>query len=293
MKKVNIFGDEWLEEYAELQENPKVHSISFGLPSLDRICHDQGMRKGSGPWLNCLAGNPGIGKTTLALSMCAAALKQGHSVGMINLEQTNIQLSTRLYSIYTGQKLRDLEPGGFNKFAWSVTRQAFADAPALYVPEGILMSWEEILAYARSCADEGCKFFCLDYLQLATAGTEAAIYESTQRVVTELRRFCMETESTVLMLSQWNRTGSTSENPPVAQHLHGGMVVEASCDLVLGLDHTTVRREGSKGYFKLLILKNRHGELIQGGIPLEIDFSTLRVSEVDPDFDPWGNNGRR
>ena len=103
----------------------------------------------------------------------------------------------------------------------------------------------------------------------------------------------METESTVLMLSQWNRTGSTSENPPVAQNLHGGMVVEASSDLVLGLDHTTVRREGSKGYFKLLILKNRHGELIQGGIPLEIDFSTLRVSEVDPDFDPWGSNGRR
>ena len=24
MKKVNIFGDEWLEEYAELQENPII-----------------------------------------------------------------------------------------------------------------------------------------------------------------------------------------------------------------------------------------------------------------------------
>ena len=57
--------------------------------------------------------------------------------------------------------------------------------------------------------------------------------------------------------------------------------------MVLGLDHTTVIRKGSKGYFKLLILKNRHGELIQGGIPLEIDFANLRVSEVSPDVDPW------
>ncbi len=287
LKKVNIFGDDWLEEYEELQTNPKAHSIDSGLPTINRICHDQGMRRGFGPWLICCAGNPGIGKTTVALSMCAAALKQGHSVGMINLEQTNIQLSTRLYSIYTGQKLRDLEPGGFNKFAWTVTKQAFEDAPALYVPEGILMSWEEILSYARSCAEEGCKFFCLDYLQLATTGSEEAIYSATQSVVTELRRFCLETESTVLMLSQWNRSGSTSEKPPTAQHLHGGMIVEASCDMVLGLDHTTVIRKGSKGYFKLLILKNRHGELIQGGIPLEIDFANLRVSEVSPDVDPW------
>ncbi len=128
------------------------------------------------------------------------------------------------------------------------------------------MSWEEILAYATSCHEQGCKFFCLDYLQLATAGTEAAIYESTQRVVTELRRFCLETESTVLMLSQWNRTGSTSEHPPTAQHLHGGMTVEASCDLVLGLDHTTVI-QGIEGLLQAADLKESTWRIDPGRHP--------------------------
>lgn len=287
MKPVNLFGEEWFEEYEEQQANPTAHSIPTGLPTLNRICNDQGQRRGFGPWLVILAGNPGLGKTTVALSMCAAALKEGHSVGMINLEQTNVQLATRLYSIYTGSKLRNLETGGFNSFAWTQTKQAMREAPALYVPEGILMSWEEILAYARSCYELGCTYFALDYLQLATAGSETAVYEATQRCVTELRRFCLDTESTVLLLSQWNRTGSTSEKPPTAQNLHGGMICEASADLVLGLDHTTVRRNLNKGYFKLLTLKNRHGPLVQGGIPIQIDFETLRVSEVSSDENPW------
>jgi replicative DNA helicase len=291
MEKINIFGDEWLDSYATEQANPRVQPTSTGIPSLDKICRDQGMGRGWGPHLIALAGNPGIGKTTLALSFVSAALKQGRSCCMINLEQTNIQLSTRLYSIHTGTKLRDLESGdGYNEFAWTMTRDELEGVPPLYVPKGILTSWEAILAYANDCFEAGCNWFCLDYLQLATAGTEASIYDSTSQVVTQLRRFCLETECTVLMLSQWNRQGSSNyDSPPVAQNLHGGMIVEASCDLVLGLDHTRVKRVGNSGYYWLLTLKNRHGPVIDGGIPIEIDFSTLQCSEGLPsDEDRWG-----
>lgn len=292
MEKVNVFGDEWLDSYATEQANPRVVPTSTGLPTLDKICRDQGQGKGWGPWLIALAGNPGIGKTTLALSFVSEALKQGRSVGMINLEQTNIQLSTRLYSIHTGTKLRDLESGdSYNDFAWAMTRDELKGVPPLYVPKGILTSWEAILAYAHDCHEAGCTWICLDYLQLATAGTEASIYDSTSQVVTQLRRFCLETECTVLMLSQWNRQGSSNyDSPPVAQNLHGGMIVEASCDLVLGLDHTRVKRdEHNRGYYWLLTLKSRHGPVIDGGIPIEIDFTTLQCREGLPDeLDRWG-----
>ena len=291
MEKVNLFGDEWLDTFAHQQANPTCEPTSTGLPTLDKICRDQGQGKGWGPHLNCLAGNPGIGKTTLALSFVSEAIRQGRSVGMINLEQTNIQLSTRLYSIHTGAKLRDLEAGEeFNDFAWAMVREDLQNAAPLFAPKGILSSWEAILEYAHSCHDAGCNWICLDYLQLATSGSEASIYESTQRVVTELRRFCLETESTVLMLSQWNRSGSADyQNRPTAQHLHGGMIVEASCDTVLGLDHTRVKRVGNLGFFWLLTLKNRHGPIIDGGIPIEIDFTTLRCREGLPDeLARWG-----
>jgi replicative DNA helicase len=286
-KPLNVFGPEWLERYSTEQANPTAKPVSTGLPSLDRISGDQGQRKGWGPWLCVLAGNPGIGKTTLALSMCSTALKQGVTVGMINLEQTNIQLSTRLYSIHAGRKVRELETGSFNEYEWEATSEELQQSPALYVPDGILLSWEEILEYAYAAYELGARWFCLDYLQLAASGTEQAIYEATQRVVTELRRFCLETESTVLMLSQWNRSGSLSEKPPVAANLAGGHVVEASADVVLGLDHTTVLRKYGTGYFKLLTLKNRHGAMVTGGIPIEVDYRTLRVTECSPDEDPW------
>ena len=114
------------------------------------------------------------------------------------------------------------------------------------------------------------------------------IFKATVECVTSLRSFCLETESTCLMLSQWNRSGSSSDAKPEARHLHGGMICEASSDLVLGIDHTTVIRRGSKGYFKLLTLKNRHGPLVEGGIPYEVDFQNLGVRELMPDEDPWG-----
>ena len=287
---VDLFGDEWLDSYAVEQANPRVQPTSTGIDSLDKICRDQGQGKGWGPHLICLAGNPGLGKTTLALSLISAALRQGRSVGMINLEQTNVQLATRLYSVYTGTKLRDIESGEFSEDAWADTREQLADVPPLYAPKGILTSWESILAYAYECYGAGCTWICLDYLQLATTGSDASIHDATVRVVTELRRFCLETECTVLMLSQWNRSGSSNyDTPPVAQNLHGGMMVEASCDLVLGLDHTRVKRVGNSGFYHLLVLKNRHGPIIDGGIPIEIDFSTLRCSEGLPsDEGRWG-----
>ena len=58
MEKVNVFGDEWLDSYAIEQANPRVQPTSTGIPSLDKICRDQGQGKGWGPHLNCLAGNP-------------------------------------------------------------------------------------------------------------------------------------------------------------------------------------------------------------------------------------------
>ena len=288
--RINLFGDEWLDSYATEQANPRVQPTSTGIASLDKICRDQGQGKGWGPHLICLAGNPGIGKTTLALSLISAALRQGRSVGMINLEQTNIQLSTRLYSVYTGTKLRDIESGEFSELAWDKTREQLEDVPPLYAPKGILTSWESILAYAYECHAAGCTWICLDYLQLATTGSDASIHDSTVRVVTELRRFCLETECTVLMLSQWNRQGSSNyDSPPVAQNLHGGMMVEASCDAVYGLDHTRIKRVGNSGFYWLLTLKNRHGPVIDGGIPIEIDFTTLQCREGLPDeLDRWG-----
>lgn len=279
-KMINVFGDEWLDGYATEQAHPRVRPISTFSRSLDKICRDQGQGRGFGPWLIALAGNAGLGKTTLALNFVAAALRQGVSVGMINLEQSNIQLSTRLYSVVTGTKLREIESGDFNEFSWDATRSELAGVPPLFVPKGILTSWEAILGYARACHDAGCTWICLDYLQLATAGDEDSVYRATQICVTQLRQFCLERECTVLMLSQWNRQGSTNyDTPPVAQNLHGGMIVEASSDLVLGLDHTTFRREGNRGFHNLLILKNRHGPVISGGIPIELDFTTLRCTE--------------
>ena len=63
--------------------------------------------------------------------------------------------------------------------------------------------------------------------------------------------------------------------------LFGGMILEASCDLILLLDHSRYEREGNTAKTWLIVAKHRHGPTVE--IPIEWDYRTLSVREADPD----------
>ena len=62
--------------------------------------------------------------------------------------------------------------------------------------------------------------------------------------------------------------------------LFGGMILEASCDLIALLDHSRYERDQNTARTWLIIAKNRHGPTLE--IPIEWDYRTLSVREGDP-----------
>ncbi|MBM63262.1 MAG: hypothetical protein CL484_09975 [Acidobacteria bacterium] len=284
----NILSDEFFDSYQKTQTSP-IDSTSCGLPTIDRICRDSGGGRGFGRgWFITVAGNPGIGKSALALNFASACLsgtpeQPPEPCGIINLEMSPEQMSTRLYSLHTGTALRKLEHGGFSSLVWNITKEKLAGSPPLYVPDNLLTTWESCLEFAHECADAGVKWICLDYLQLATTGDEDTIYRTTQRIVTELRAFGVARDCTIICLSQFNRgTSSNYDSSPRSQGLFGGMILEASSDLCLLLDHSRFVRAGATqqlGRTYLLCTKNRHGACLE--VPIEFDYSTLRISEAN------------
>ena len=279
--KQDILSTDFLESY-EVKQQEEIVSVPTGLPTLNRICRDDGGGGGFAQgWFVSVGANPGFGKSALALNMASAALNHGVSVGYISLEMSAQQLATRLYSLHTNTKISKLERGGFTELVWRDARRAMQGSPPLWVPTNLLSTWKSVVDYCKACYDDGCRYFVLDYLQLVQLGDEDAIYRATQRIVTELRAWAVENQCTIVCLSQFNRTTSGNyDSTPRSQGLFGGMILEASSDLVLLLDHSRYERHMNSAMTYLCAAKNRHGPTIE--IPIEWDYRTLSVREGDP-----------
>ena len=106
-------------------------------------------------------------------------------------------------------------------------------------------------------------------------------------IVTDLRSWTVENGAIMVMLSQFNRTTSSEYKlKPRAQGLWGGMILEASSDLVILLDHSRYSRVDKIGKTWVIIDKNRHGP--SGEVPIEWDYRTLRMREgLDDEVDSW------
>ena len=277
--KQDILSPDFFDRY-QITQKEKIISTPTGLPTLNRICRDDGGGGGFAfGWFITVAGNPGFCKSALALNIASAVLDHGTSVGYISLEMSSQQLATRLYALHTNTRIALLERGGFTQLVWDDARKEMSGSPPLWVPTNILSTWQSVLEYCKSCYESGCRYFILDYLQLVNTGDEDAIYRSTQRIVTELRAWAVQNKCTIVCLSQFNRsTSGNYDSTPRSQGLFGGMILEASSDLVLLLDHSRYERSMNTAKTWLVVAKNRHGPTVD--IPIQWDYRTLAVYEA-------------
>lgn len=276
---IDITGDAFRKEFVERQKKP-VDAIPTHLDELNRVCRDDGGGVGfARGWFVTVGGNPGFGKSAMALNLCSAALTAGEDVGFVSLEMSAGQLAARFYSIHSGVHIHKLERGGFDDYSWPDVEEYMDKLPSLYVPDSISSDWEDVVAFIQDCHDAGCKWFIIDYLQLIQTGNEENITRAITETVTELRGWAVNEAATVIALSQFNRQTSAEYHlKPRCQGLWGGMILEAASDLVLLLDHSRYRREeDNTAKTWVTVDKNRHGPL--GDIEVEWNYRTLRMTE--------------
>jgi replicative DNA helicase len=289
---VSILSRNFLDEFARQQSTP-IDAIRTPLGSWNDVCKDDGGSVGIAKgWFVVIGGNPKFGKSILALNLAATAMTQGESVGFVTLEMSARQLAVRFYAMATGFDVTELEKSGFSD-------ENFERVKAALDPEGLMLQGAdfyvnttpltqlaEVLAAMEAMRNQTppVRFFVVDYLQLVGLGDEESINRQVSEVTTHLRHFALRQQVTVIALSQFNRATSRDySQPPRAQGLHGGMIVEASADQVVLLDHSRYTKDVQRPHLAcsfLIVDLNRHGPA--GTIPIEWNYQTLRIREGDP-----------
>lgn len=285
----NITAVDYWDDFEIIQRMPPDGTPTH-LPYLNRICRDAGggigLAKG---WFVTVGGNPGFGKSVFALNLASAALSAGESVAFVSLEMTMEQVAARFYSIHSKVPIYRLERGSFEPDRWKDAKEYMQGMPPLYVPSRADGQWESVVGFIQDAHDKGCKWFVIDYLQLIQKGDDDRINRAMTELVTDVRTWALNESATVVALSQFNRQTSAEYGlKPRSQGLWGGMILEASSDMVLLLDHSRYRRsdDGKMAKTWVVVDKNRHGPT--GDIPVEWDYRTLQMREaMDDETSEW------
>ena len=273
-----------------------VDAVPTMLPLWNKLCRDEGGGVGlARGWHVVVAGNTGLGKSLLGLNLAAAAIENGERVGYISLEMSEAQLATRLQAIVGAVDIRKLEHGvGFDlseatKAADAVESIREDTGGCVYTNDSPIYELAGIIEAMDLLSGEyGCRFFVVDYLQLAWTGTADSLLRQITEVSHAVRKTAQQLGVVSIGISQLNRSTSAQKESPIAQGLMGGSSLENDADQVLIFDHTTYKPEADRSAtVDLLLRKNRHGAV--GKIPCRWDYRTLRLEE-EPQA--WGDLNR-
>ena len=158
-----------MEHIAELKLTSEGFSgIATGFEELDRIT--SGLQKSD---LIVLAGRPGMGKTSLAMTIARnAAVMFKKPVAIFSLEMSSIQLTGRLMASEARIKASKLKTGTLtdNEVAQLHSKIGdLADAP-IYIDDTAALDIFELRSKCRRLkADKGIELVVLDYLQLMSS----------------------------------------------------------------------------------------------------------------------------
>lgn len=289
MSYVNIMDPDFRAAFLQRQLAP-IEATPTPMRSWNDCCGDDGggigLAKG---WMVIVGGNPKFGKSILALDMARCAMEYGENVGFISLEMKAPALATRLFSMMTETPVWKMEKRGFTEQhfdrVWSQMDPEERGHNFL-VNDDRMYTLGPIQEAMEDMYDDGATWFVIDYLQLASLGAEDKVNKAVGEVTNWLSSFARETNTVVVALSQFNRETSKNYNDtPMPQGLHGGMIIEATADQIILIDHSRFERGDNTGR-TFLVLTNRHGK--HGDIPIEWNYTTLRPREAEPhEEDQW------
>ncbi len=284
----NLLSGRYADSHFKRQQEP-VTAVPTPFASWNRMCRDAGGGVGlAHGWYVLLAGATGHGKSLLALALAAEAIRHGHRVGIVSLEMTSSQTTSRLYATLTGTTIRsiergrDFDPALASEVAVKVQRAREESGARVYVNNDPLSELGDVLKLAGHYVEEGCQLVIVDYLQLISTGDEREMSREVTRISHSIRLLAKRLNVVVVGLSQFNRSTSANRaDSPTVQGLIGSSSLENDADQVLLLDHSRYKRDGDKARTWAILGKNRHGS--SGSIPIEWDYRTLSVREAMPD----------
>jgi replicative DNA helicase len=227
--------DEFYDRIEFLYEHQgEIIGIPTGLTDLDKLLG--GFQRSD---LVIIAGRPGMGKTSLALSIALqAARKWDKRVGIFSLEMSNEQVVQRLVSAETGIDSQRLRLGAIHDDEWSTLVQAASllSNTQIYIDDTPAISALEMRTKARRLhAEFGLDVLIVDYLQLMRGDfrSENRVQEISF-ISRSLKGLARELNIPVVALSQLSRAvESRHDKRPMLSDLRESGSIEQDADVVV------------------------------------------------------------
>lgn len=233
-----------------------IQSIGIGFPALDGVMHDKGAARGE---ILVFLANTGVGKTTLLLNCARHAERKGLKVLYIVLEGTKKAVSQRMGSIYV-----DCPTKTVHEHAEAIRRVLSQSEGEIRFVQPMDEVWTTIniakrVEHLRTTEGWVPDVICVDYAKLlkpSEISKSDPEYIRQSRIMDELKKLALNTNSLLLTAQQANRDGE-GEAVIGLKQAAGSYDAMQPCDYVVSVNQTAA--EEMRGDMRLLINKNRHG----------------------------------
>jgi replicative DNA helicase len=246
------------------QHQGEIIGIPTGLADLDKLLG--GLQRSD---MVVMAGRPGMGKTSLALSMALQAARQWKKrVAIFSLEMSDEQLVQRLVSAETGIDSQRLRLGNIRADEWPTFYQAIRllSETSIFLDDTPAISALDLRSKSRRLhAEHGLDLIIVDYLQLMR-GSNQGRNENRQQEISFISRsikgLARELNVPILALSQLSRqVESRHDKRPMLSDLRESGSIEQDADVVLFIYRDEVYNPDTEfpNIAEIIVSKHRSG----------------------------------
>jgi replicative DNA helicase len=217
-----------------------------------------------------LAGRPGMGKTSLGLSIAQSAAKRHNArVAIFSLEMSNEQLVQRLLSVESAIDSHRLRLGQIYEEEWPILMEAAntLSTTHIFIDDTPGASVMDLRTKSRRLyAEHGIDLIVIDYMQLMTGVKSSTGGENRQQEISfisrSLKELARELNVPVVAISQLSRAvESRADKRPMLSDLRESGSIEQDADVVLFVyrEDYYVEDTDRQNIADVIIAKHRHG----------------------------------
>jgi replicative DNA helicase len=238
-----------------------------------------------------VAGRPGTGKTSLALTVAdQAARRHGLCIAIFSLEMPSQQVVQRLVSGATGIESQRLRRGDISEEELSSIARAMGElsGTSVYIDDTPAIAPMEIRAKVRRLqAENRIDLVIVDYLQLMQAGVrmENRVQEVSY-ISRQLKSLAIELNLPVLACSQLSRAvESRTDKRPLLSDLRESGSIEQDADVVMFIYREEMYDENTfkPNIADIIVAKHRNGPTGQVSLRFMKELATFANLERVPE----------
>jgi replicative DNA helicase len=249
----------WVENLYE--HRGEVMGVPSGFRDLDKLLG--GFQRSD---LLILAARPGVGKTSLMLTLATKAAERGHTTAIFSLEMSAEQLVQRMVSGLSRIDAHRLRLGNLHDDDWPRFTEAIAHLSEMpvYIDDTPALTPIQLRTKCRRLHSEhGLDMVFVDYLQLMTSGSR--IENRVQEVSylsRSLKALAREMDVPVMTASQLSRAVEQRQDKhPVLSDLRESGSIEQDADVVMFIyrDELYHPETELQNIAELMVAKHRSG----------------------------------